>query len=144
MLRAGEVSWQRWLPRPSRAAGGWRSGQPLPRSHRELQRMPAAMDPGQHRASQERNQLLCGCSSPKSNTPTSTPVPSIPTATEVPLALKVNGEGITLSEYQAELSRLQKAQSDQGITATAAQQHAVVTAVSGATTSGYAEAVLLY
>lgn len=44
-------------------------------------------------------------------TVSSTPVPSItpipPTATPVPLAAVVNGEGITLDEYQAELARFQ-------------------------------------
>ncbi len=37
--------------------------------------------------------------------PTSTPIP--PTATPVPLAAIVNGEGITLAEYQAEVTRYQ-------------------------------------
>ena len=38
-----------------------------------------------------------------------TPTPVPPTHTPVPLAAIVNGEGITLSEYQAELARLQAA-----------------------------------
>ena len=38
------------------------------------------------------------------------------------MALKVNGEGILLTEYQAELARLQKAQTDLGTTATADKQ----------------------
>jgi peptidyl-prolyl cis-trans isomerase C len=38
------------------------------------------------------------------------------------MALKVNGEGILLSDYQAELTRLQKAQADLGKTATPAEQ----------------------
>jgi peptidyl-prolyl cis-trans isomerase C len=37
--------------------------------------------------------------------PTITPIP--PTATPVPLAIIVNGEGITLAEYQAEVARFQ-------------------------------------
>src|SRR5690242_19949856 len=37
-----------------------------------------------------------------------TPVPT-PTATPEPLAVRVNGEGISLAEYQAELSQLQAA-----------------------------------
>ncbi|MHC1740702.1 MAG: peptidylprolyl isomerase [Anaerolineaceae bacterium] len=68
--------------------------------------------------------LLTGC---KANTsaPTSTPTNSptlFPTPTEVPMALKVNGEGISLTEYQADLARLQKAQSDLGTTATPQEQ----------------------
>ena len=39
--------------------------------------------------------------------PSSTPIP--PTSTPVPLAAVVNGEGITLSEYQAEVARYQAA-----------------------------------
>jgi peptidyl-prolyl cis-trans isomerase C len=38
-----------------------------------------------------------------------TATPAIPTATPEPLAARVNGEGITLAEYQAELSRYQAA-----------------------------------
>ena len=38
------------------------------------------------------------------------------------MALTVNGEGISLEEYQADLSRLQKAQSDQNSTASAEEQ----------------------
>jgi peptidyl-prolyl cis-trans isomerase C len=51
------------------------------------------------------------------STPTATPVPSTPTPTEVPMALKVNDEGITLEEYQAELIRLQTAQTNLGTAA---------------------------
>ena len=39
-----------------------------------------------------------------------------PTATPVPLAASVNGEGITLEEFQAELGRYAKAQQDDGNT----------------------------
>jgi peptidyl-prolyl cis-trans isomerase C len=44
---------------------------------------------------------------------TSTPVPS-PTATPEPLAVQVNGEGITLAEYLADLARYQAAQKETG------------------------------
>jgi peptidyl-prolyl cis-trans isomerase C len=43
-----------------------------------------------------------------SPTPTFTPLP--PTQTPVPLAASVNGEGITMAEYQAELKRYQATQ----------------------------------
>ncbi len=39
-----------------------------------------------------------------------TPTAELPTATTAPLAALVNGEGITLAEYQAELGRFQAAQ----------------------------------
>jgi peptidyl-prolyl cis-trans isomerase C len=39
--------------------------------------------------------------------PTESPIPPTPTATQVPLAATVNGEEITLAEFQAELSRFQ-------------------------------------
>lgn len=39
---------------------------------------------------------------------TNTPVPT-PTATQEPLALRVNADGITIAEYQAELKQLQEA-----------------------------------
>jgi peptidyl-prolyl cis-trans isomerase C len=61
-----------------------------------------------------------GCA-PKT-TPTPTEAPATPTATEAPMALKVNGEGITMTEYQAELARLQQADSAQASTATAEEQ----------------------
>jgi peptidyl-prolyl cis-trans isomerase C len=41
------------------------------------------------------------------NTPVPTLTPIPPTATAVPMAIIVNGEGITLSEYQAEVVRFQ-------------------------------------
>ena len=56
------------------------------------------------------------------STPTSTIISSTSTPTEAPMALKVNGDGITLVEYQADLVRLQKAQSDLSETATPEQQ----------------------
>ncbi len=46
-------------------------------------------------------------------TPTVSPTPTI---TPVPLAISVNGEGITMSEFEAELARYQKAQTALGIT----------------------------
>ncbi len=63
----------------------------------------------------------CGKSGPASTptpaqptntfTPTITPIPPTSTPTPVPLAASVNGEGITLAEFQAELSRYQAAAS---------------------------------
>ena len=44
--------------------------------------------------------------------PTATPAP--PTATPEPLAALVNGEGLTLAEYNAELARYQAAQAESG------------------------------
>ncbi len=45
--------------------------------------------------------------------PTETPTPTLPpTPTTLPLALRVNGEGVLLSDYQAELARLQQAQTE--------------------------------
>lgn len=46
--------------------------------------------------------------------PTATPVP--PTATPEPMALTVNGEGITVTEFQAELARYKSAQTALGKT----------------------------
>jgi peptidyl-prolyl cis-trans isomerase C len=46
--------------------------------------------------------------------PTDTPPPSTPTAMLLPLALTVNGEGITLDEFNAELARYQAAQTALG------------------------------
>jgi peptidyl-prolyl cis-trans isomerase C len=64
--------------------------------------------------------LLAGCG------PKVTPSPNQPPATatpvEAPMALRVNGEGITMTEYQAELTRLQNAQADLGMTSTPAEQ----------------------
>jgi parvulin-like peptidyl-prolyl isomerase len=51
--------------------------------------------------------------------PTVTPTPTVsptPTITPVPLALTVNGEGITIPEFEAEVARYQKAQAALGIT----------------------------
>lgn len=66
--------------------------------------------------------FLAGCTQPVATTPTTaalTPEPVLtaePTATptSLPMALMVNGEGILLSEYEAELSRLQAALTELG------------------------------
>jgi peptidyl-prolyl cis-trans isomerase C len=60
--------------------------------------------------------LITGCSK---TTPTTLPTqiiqtPLPPTPTSAPLALRVNGEGILLSEYNADLVRLQQAQTTIG------------------------------
>ncbi|HTX90330.1 MAG TPA: peptidyl-prolyl cis-trans isomerase [Anaerolineales bacterium] len=57
----------------------------------------------------------CGLQLVPSATPTPTVTPT-PTATPVPLALSVNGEGITVAEFNAELARYQQAQSALGNT----------------------------
>ncbi len=47
---------------------------------------------------------------PATNTPLSeTATPAVPTPTTVPMAVIVNGEGITIAEFQAELKRYQSA-----------------------------------
>ena len=48
--------------------------------------------------------LFSSCSSGQESAPVDT---ASPTPTEVPLAAKVNGEGISLAEYEAELKRYQ-------------------------------------
>lgn len=55
-------------------------------------------------------------------TATVTPLPLTPTAPSVPLALRVNGEEIILSDYQADLARLQQAQTELAIAATPEDQ----------------------
>ncbi len=50
--------------------------------------------------------------------PTETPVPATPSPTSEPLAARVNGEGILLADYQAELARFQAALAETGKTAT--------------------------
>jgi peptidyl-prolyl cis-trans isomerase C len=52
---------------------------------------------------------------PPTITPTPTASPT-PTITPVPLAISVNGEGITIPEFEAELARFQKAQTALGNT----------------------------
>ncbi len=55
--------------------------------------------------------------------PTETPTPTLPpTPTSLPLAVRVNGEGILLSDYQAELARLQQAQTELGQVTSPEQQ----------------------
>ncbi len=68
--------------------------------------------------------FLAGCNGKDTPpaVPTATVTPSIPTPTEEPMALKVNGEGITLTEFQAELTRLQQAQTDLSTTTTPEEQ----------------------
>jgi peptidyl-prolyl cis-trans isomerase C len=63
--------------------------------------------------------LLAGCSR---NNPSVTAAPNQSTPTEEPMALKVNGEGITMTEYQSELTRLQDALTQQGVSNTAEEQ----------------------
>ncbi len=50
--------------------------------------------------------------------PTQTPTAAPPTATPQPMAATVNGEGITVTEYQAELARYKSAQQALGHTVT--------------------------
>jgi peptidyl-prolyl cis-trans isomerase C len=64
----------------------------------------------------------CSKAATESPTPTATEIPVTPTATPVPMALIVNDEGITLEEYQADLARLQKAQSALNSTTSAEDQ----------------------
>lgn len=66
--------------------------------------------------------FLSSCGPRETPTPEPTATPAEPTPTEVPMALKVNGEGITLEEYQAELTRLQQAQTTLSTTATPEEQ----------------------
>jgi len=49
-------------------------------------------------------------------TPNASSTPEIPTATSVPLALTVNGEGITVAEFDAEVARYNNAQTALGRT----------------------------
>jgi peptidyl-prolyl cis-trans isomerase C len=63
-------------------------------------------------------------STPTPQPPTATPVP--PTATPPPLAAIVNGEYITLTEFQAELARYESAQATLGITVSEDEANEVV------------------
>ena len=65
---------------------------------------------------------ISGCGPRETPTPEPTATLAEPTPTEVPMALKVNGEGITLEEYQAELTRLQQAQTTLSTSATPEEQ----------------------
>jgi len=55
-------------------------------------------------------------------TPTQTSVPPTPSVTPEPLAARVNGQGILLSDYQAELERLKNAQATLQVSQDPAQQ----------------------
>jgi parvulin-like peptidyl-prolyl isomerase len=63
---------------------------------------------------------LSACASLSPSGPTSTPAPTLtpspPTATHEPLALSVNGDGISVTEYDAELARYNAAQQALGKT----------------------------
>jgi peptidyl-prolyl cis-trans isomerase C len=50
--------------------------------------------------------------------PTETPIPQPPTPTSLPMAVRINGEGILLSDYQEEYSRLDSALKSMGKTLT--------------------------
>jgi len=66
--------------------------------------------------------LLSGCSSGNGAVEESEISSASPTATEAPMAARVNGEGITLSEFEAELGRLQSSQLELGIEAKLEEQ----------------------
>ena len=68
--------------------------------------------------------VLSGCKrSPAAETPTVAPTSEVtPTSTAEPMALMVNGEGITLVEYNAALKRLQDAQQSINKVTTAQEQ----------------------
>ncbi|MBE3119539.1 MAG: SurA N-terminal domain-containing protein [Candidatus Atribacteria bacterium] len=57
----------------------------------------------------------CGVDLGLAPTPTPTPIPT-PTETPIPLAASVNGESITIAEFEAELARYQQAQASLGNT----------------------------
>jgi peptidyl-prolyl cis-trans isomerase C len=73
---------------------------------------------------------LSACASLSPAGPTSTPIatftPEPPTATPEPLALTVNGEGITLVEFNAELARYNAAQTALGKTVASADATSAV------------------
>lgn len=54
--------------------------------------------------------------------PTNTPTPAPPTPTPAPLAAEVNGEGILLAEYEAELARVQAADAELGLARTTEEE----------------------
>jgi peptidyl-prolyl cis-trans isomerase C len=81
--------------------------------------------------------LLVGCSKTnpqptasqaptQASVPTETALSPTPTVPAVPMALKVNGEGVPLAEYQASLKQLQDAQKAQGQEAAADIQRRTV------------------
>ena len=59
-------------------------------------------------------------------TPTATFTPAPPTATPEPLALTVNGEGITLAEFDAEVARYMSSEQDRGKTVASADATSAV------------------
>jgi parvulin-like peptidyl-prolyl isomerase len=69
--------------------------------------------------------LIAGCNrTPAGSTPSQSPTSDVPpTSTPLPMALVVNGEGITVDEYNAALKRLQDAQQSIGQSASAQEQH---------------------
>ena len=73
---------------------------------------------------------LSACASLSTAGPTSTPTatftPEPPTATPEPLALTVNGEGITLTEFNAEVARYTAAQTALGKTVASADATSAV------------------
>lgn len=71
-------------------------------------------------------QIAAGGTAIPTQPPTVTIMPPSPTPTEPPLAAKVNGEYILLTEFQAELRRLQTAEKEQGIQSTEADQRQAV------------------
>jgi peptidyl-prolyl cis-trans isomerase C len=80
--------------------------------------------------------LLTGCNPPADSStptqtftpalPTSTPTPVTPSPTPEPLAASVNGEGISLAEYESDLARLQAALTSTGNTKTPEEQKQLV------------------
>jgi|YNPNPStandDraft_1061719.scaffolds.fasta_scaffold09280_3 peptidyl-prolyl cis-trans isomerase C len=67
-------------------------------------------------------QITAGTIVAPTEAPTATAVPPSPTPTEPPLAAKVNGEYLLLTEFQSELQRLQAAEKELGIQSTEAEQ----------------------
>ncbi len=57
---------------------------------------------------------LAACQSTTPTPPISTPTSPAPIVTLVPMALQINGSGITLAEFEAEIARFQAAQSALG------------------------------
>lgn len=71
-------------------------------------------------------QIAVGEAAIPTQSPTATILPPSPTPTEPPLAAKVNGEYILLTEFQGELRRLQAAEKELGIQSTEADQRRAV------------------
>lgn len=68
--------------------------------------------------------MLAACNKVTPTTaPTELPTATLPpTPTPLPMAVRVNGEGVLLSDYQAELARLQQAQTELGQVTTPEEQ----------------------